>query len=202
VKGWTCTCGRQKYDCRLLWKHLVQAVPYPPIRFWREEHRRRVLPIYQHPVLDQKVVDHDGNGIESADIDMDHDSDDYIEPSGDITDGDDHIWSGNRKILLGGGGYKDLKKTGKGKVTNSASAVLGKRALSSNSVDEKSHGGPSKKIRTDVEVIDLTMSSSPVPEPMSASPNARSSSPVNYISDDENQVRIASSSQIMHIYEL
>jgi hypothetical protein len=31
-------------------------------------------------------------------------------------------------------------------------------------------------------------------------PNARSSSPVSYISDDENQVRIAL--QIMHIYEL
>ena len=31
VKDWTCTCGRQKYDCHLLCKHLVQAVPSPPI---------------------------------------------------------------------------------------------------------------------------------------------------------------------------
>ena len=70
--------------------------------------------------------------------------------------------------------------------------------------------GPSKKKKkhTDVEVIDLTMSSSPVPElesidsdadVPSASPNARSSSPVNYVSDDENQVRsIASHWQTMN----
>jgi len=94
------------------------------------------------------------------------------------------------KILIGGGGYKDLKKTGKGKVTNSA--VLGKRASrndSSNSDDEESTR-LSKKNTADVEVIDLTMSSSPVPEPIdvetpSASPNARSSSPLSYVSDDE-----------------
>jgi len=51
------------------------------------------------------------------------------------------------------------------------------------------------------------MSSSPVPEPFdvdtpSASPNARSSSPVNYLSDDENQVRITADSDYIHIYEL
>ena len=192
VKDWTCTCGRQKYDCHLLCKHLVQAVSSPPIRFWREVHRRRVLPIYQHPALVQKAID--GNNIESTDIDM-MDPDDYIEPSSDITDGDDHIWSGDRRILIGGGGYKDLKKTGKGKVTNSV--VLGKRALgkdSSNSDDEDSENGPTKKKKThtNVEVIDLTMSSSPAPEPVdadsdapSASPNARASSPVNYVSDDD-----------------
>ena len=115
VKDWTCTCGRKKYDCHLLCKHLVQAVPSPPVRFWGEVHRRRVLPIYQHPALVHKLID--GSGIESVD---------YIEPSGDITDGDDHIWSGDQKILVGGGRYKDLKKTGKGKITDSV--VLGKRA--------------------------------------------------------------------------
>ena len=206
VKDWTCTCGRQKYDCHLLCKHLVQAVPSPPIRFWREVHRRRVLPIYQHPALVQKVVD--GNRIKSADSDIDMmDPDGYIEPSGDITDGDDHIWSGDRKILIGGGGYKDLEKAGNGKVTKSV--VLGKRASRNDSDDEKNGPGPSKKKQkhTDVEVIDLTMSSSPVPEPIdarapSASPNARSSSPVNYVSDDENQVRIASHWQIMNLNKL
>ena len=106
-------------------------------------------------------------------------------------------------------GYKDLKKTGKGKVsTNSESdsGVLGKcvsRKDNSNSDDNSeelgSGPGPSKKLHTsiDVEVIDLTMmSSSPVPEPIntpSASPNVRprASSPISYGSDDENQVRIA-----------
>ena len=132
------------------------------------------------------------------------DPDGYIEPSGDITDGDDHIWSGDRKILIGGGGYKDLEKAGKGKVTKSV--VLGKRASRNDSDDEEN--GPAglskkKKKSSDVEVIDLTMSSSPVPEPIdarapSASPNARSSSPVNYVSDDENQVRIASHWQILN----
>jgi hypothetical protein len=52
-----------------------------------------------------------------------------------------------------------------------------------------------KKKNTNVEVIDLIMSSFPVPESINdvpfASPNARSSS-VNYVSDDENQVRVAS----------
>ena len=207
VKDWTCTCGRQKYDCHLLCKHLVQAVPSPPIRFWREVHRRRVLPIYQHPALIQKVID--GNHIKSGDSDIDMmDPDGYIEPSGDITDGDDHIWSGDRKILIGVGGYKDLEKAGKGKVTKSV--VLGKRASRNDSDDEENGpAGPSKKKKksSDVEVIDLTMSLSPVPEPIdarapSASPNARSSSPVNYVSDDENQVRIASHWQILNLKKL
>ncbi|KAF8959415.1 hypothetical protein BDZ97DRAFT_1637568, partial [Flammula alnicola] len=87
--------GRQKYDCHHLCKHLVQAVPAPPIRFWREVHRRRVLPLYEHPALVQKIDNNGSNGGTSLAAEFGE----YVEPSGDITDGDDRVWSGDRKIL-------------------------------------------------------------------------------------------------------
>ena len=140
----------------------------------------RVLPIYQHPVIVQKVIV-DGNGIKSADIDM------ILKPEaegsgGNITDGDGHIWSGDRNILIGGGGCKDLEKLGK----INKSAVLGKSVSRNDSDGEES---AVQKKNSDVEVTDLIMRSSPVPEPNapSASPNPRlssmssMSSPVNYI---------------------
>jgi len=79
ISDWICNCGRQKYDRHHLCKHLVQAVGTPSINFWSEVYRRRVLPIYRHPEL---------------------------EPDGNIIDGDDHIWMGDRQVLGGGGTWK------------------------------------------------------------------------------------------------
>ena len=59
--------------------------------FWREVIRRRALPIYQHPAL---VAKGSTNGRA------------YIEPDGSISDGDDHIWSGDHNILKGGGEWQ------------------------------------------------------------------------------------------------
>jgi len=97
-------------------------------------------------------------------------------------------------VLRGSGGYKDLKQTGKDKVNNPP--ILGKcaRKDTSNNLDNKDQeNGPSKKALTEVDVIDLTFSSSPALEPMDldTSPfitNARSSSAVDYGSGDEEQV--------------
>jgi len=36
VAVWTCNCSQQKYHCHHLCKHLVQAVPSPPILFWHQ----------------------------------------------------------------------------------------------------------------------------------------------------------------------
>jgi hypothetical protein len=50
------------------------------------------------------------------------------------------------EILIGGRGYKDLKKIGKGKVTNSS--VLGKRFSRKDSLngdDDSEESGPLKK---------------------------------------------------------
>jgi hypothetical protein len=91
VEEWTCTCGQQKYNCHHLCKHLVQAVNPPEKCFWREVVLRRVLPIYWHPAL---VVN--GSTEETT----------YIEPDGSISDGDDHVWSGDSNILKGGGGWR------------------------------------------------------------------------------------------------
>ena len=91
VEEWTCTCGQQKYNCHHLCKHLVQAIKPPEKRFWREVVRRRALPIYQHPAL---VAKGSPDGIA------------YIEPDGSISDGDDHVWSGDHNILKGGGGWR------------------------------------------------------------------------------------------------
>jgi hypothetical protein len=51
VSTWTCNCGHQKYHRHHLCKHLVQAVGLPDKRFFRTVVRRRVVPIYQHPLL-------------------------------------------------------------------------------------------------------------------------------------------------------
>ncbi|KAF8223322.1 hypothetical protein L208DRAFT_1186819, partial [Tricholoma matsutake] len=73
----------QKYDRHHLCKHLVQSVGLPSRRFWREVIRRRVLPIYRHPDLTR-----------DSSNDLPGDS-----PDGGITDGDDHIWTGDVDML-------------------------------------------------------------------------------------------------------
>ena len=88
VTTWTCNCGQQKYQSQHLCKHLVQAVPPPPIHFWRQVVRRRISPLYHHPA----IVSFDANG-----------KDKYANPDeGSITDGDDHVWLGNPQALVDG----------------------------------------------------------------------------------------------------
>jgi hypothetical protein len=101
---------------------------------------------------------------------------------------------------------QDLKMTGKGKVSsNSESTVLRKRVSRKDNSDNDS-----EELESGPGVRDhhlTTMSSFPVPEPINAllksvcSPNARSSSPISYGSDDENQcVSLCRLLEIMHIY--
>ena len=51
VTMWTCNCRHQKYHSQHLCKHLMQAVPPPPIHFWRQVVCHRSLPLYHHPAL-------------------------------------------------------------------------------------------------------------------------------------------------------
>ncbi|KAF9563661.1 hypothetical protein CPC08DRAFT_618896, partial [Agrocybe pediades] len=90
--------GRQKYDRHHLCKHLVQAVNKPSVSFWQEVYRRRVSPIYRHPELVQKSEDSEDevelvlNAGRKKKLT-------YHEPDGSITDGDDHIWTGDRQVI-------------------------------------------------------------------------------------------------------
>jgi len=79
----TCDCGRQKYEAHHLCKHLVRAVSEPDIRFWRHVVRRRRAPLYRHHHLLPSGYP------ESPD-------------NGTITDGDDHVWTGDVAMLSGG----------------------------------------------------------------------------------------------------
>ncbi|KAG6808563.1 hypothetical protein H0H92_003721 [Tricholoma furcatifolium] len=171
IKNWTCTCGHQKYDWHLLCKHLVQRVTSPSSKFFIQVVRRRKPPFYKHPELRPSTP----STINASDT-----SDD-----GGITDGDDHLWLGQKSVLRGGGGWRDL-------IQNEERAFLDKRA---NPNDGAQDPGPSrnKRKRTDVEVIDLT-NSSPPPETLdipliTSIPglSLRSSSPIAYGSDDELQ---------------
>ncbi|KAI0042580.1 hypothetical protein FA95DRAFT_1456218, partial [Auriscalpium vulgare] len=84
VLSWTCNCGSQKFNTHHLCKHLVQAVPEPSTRFWRQVIRRRTTPIYRHPEL---------HAVSAAA---------YADPNdGSITDGDDHVWLGDAAVLGG-----------------------------------------------------------------------------------------------------
>jgi hypothetical protein len=167
VKDWTCTCGQQKYDRHHLCKHLVKDVAPPSKRFWREVIRRRTVPIYQHSEL--KTKSH--TQIEE-----------YEASNGGITDGDDHIWSGDQNVLKGGGGWRDLDEN-----ILQPQHVLGKHALE----DDTRLATGGKRARTS-EVIDLTHSS-PAPEDAQEDEEMlvdqqQSSSPIDYGSGDENEV--------------
>ena len=90
VMTWTCNCGQQKYHSQHLCKHLVQAVPPPPMHFWRQGVRCRTLPLYHHPAL----VSLHGDRTRM---------DEYPNPDeGSIMDGDDHVWLGNPEALVEG----------------------------------------------------------------------------------------------------
>lgn len=169
VSNWTCTCGQQKYDRHHLCKHLVQAVAPPDSRFFREIQRRRVQPLYRHPQLVNR--NQENLGI-------------YIEPDGSITDGDDHVWSGDKSVLRGDGGWRDVQLAGaKPADLLHSQTLLGKRQHQENMI---SAGNSNKRSRTS-EIIDLT-SSSP-PSVMSA--DMYSDTPamqVNCQSDEEDEV--------------
>ena len=191
VEEWTCTCGQQKYNCHHICKHLVQSVNPPEKCFWHEVIRRRALPIYQHPAL---VAKGSTNGRA------------YIEPDGSISDGDDHIWSGDHNILKGGGGWQ--------KTFDEAEMVkvLGKHQRESSditTINPQLPPQPEQEMKSTtetqtafnlVETIDLTMSSPPASEkdesmivedePLYISSNtvSRSSSPIEYGSGDEEEV--------------
>jgi hypothetical protein len=96
VSLWLCSCGQQKYHQHLLCKHLVQAIPEPPSKFWGEIYRRRTVPFYRHPeICPEGTVKRPR----------------YIDPDdGSITEGDDHLVSGNPKLLRSGGGWRDIEE--------------------------------------------------------------------------------------------
>ena len=109
---------------------------------------------------------------------------------GGITDGDDHIWSGNKDVLKGGGGWRDLTTE-----TSQFSSVLGKHAHASCHQELEDQGSaPQQTKRTCMsEVIDPTHSS-PAPEEVQEVEEMLvdqwSSSPIDYGSGDEHSVRL------------
>ena len=136
VSTWTCNCRHQKYHCHHLCKHLVQAVGLPDKRFFRTVVRRRVVPIYQHPLL---VLKGSTPG-------------EYVEPDEAITDGDDNKWSGDRKLLNGNnGGWKKLvdgpKSVGSavGEIAVSGSRQSKKRTHENVETEEQNHNTDSPK---------------------------------------------------------
>ncbi|KAK6984344.1 hypothetical protein R3P38DRAFT_3332875 [Favolaschia claudopus] len=73
VERWTCTCKAQAFNALHLCKHLVQAVPTPPTKFWTEFIDVVPFPLYRHQALTTS---------QTASTDL--------EDPGSITDGDDH----------------------------------------------------------------------------------------------------------------
>lgn len=103
---WTCDCGSQKYHAQHLCKHLVHAAGPPDKKVWRQIARRRTRPLYKHPHLI-------GGDYEDAD-------------NGTITDGDDHVWNGDER-LLSGGRWREIGASEK---------ILGKRARELEDVED------------------------------------------------------------------
>ena len=88
------------WQAKHLCKHVVQAVPAPPLAFWRKVVRRCVSPLYRHPAL----VPKDSDGLPGAEVAC-HDLDD-----GSITDGDDQVWLGLRDPdMLIDGAWRDFE---------------------------------------------------------------------------------------------
>ncbi|KAG8894871.1 hypothetical protein FRC00_008347 [Tulasnella sp. 408] len=87
VELWQCNCGAQEGDSYHLCKHLVQAVPEPPISFFTEVVRRRTAPLYRHPCL--RLLGEPQRA--------------YPDPAdGSITEGDDHEGLGGHDLLRTG----------------------------------------------------------------------------------------------------
>lgn len=194
IDEWTCTCGRQKYDRHHLCKHLVQSVGTPPVAFWSQIYRRRSLPIYRHPDL-VKASERESGKSKRPNLDTD----------GNITDGDDHIWTGDQEILAGGGGWKTQLSE------KNISLVLGKRTRQDRdsertdphtckkSRNASTSAGPSVSNAPETpvhivphDVIDLTMSSPPREEAEDegqlTNKITQQSSPLAYGSEGEEEV--------------
>lgn len=124
LPSFTCNCGRQKYHAQHLCKHLVQAVTPPEIRFWRHVIRRRTTPLYRHPHLVP-------TGYSHAD-------------DGGITDGDDHIWTGDVE-MLSGGRWREI----------TIDAIVGKRTREDSSDNETAARSSSPLPNTDTDVSEL-----------------------------------------------
>ena len=214
VATWTCNCGRQKYQCNHLCKHLVQAVASPTQSFWRNVIRRRVLPIYRHPALVNKATtDQEINYIEPD-----------SESEGAVTNGDDHKWSGNPSILEDGGGWEALA------VTTSTS----KRLRANSAQNHSEHPSNKRTRRQDTQapasavpenipenaaqtlganhnhdVIDLTLSSpmpsphpSQVPAPVESEAGFSDSSGFDYGTDDEHEVSILQQITVLGCFDI
>lgn len=95
IKRWVCDCGSQELDTYHCCKHLVQGVPKPPPEFFSQVVRRRVVPLYRHSALYPK------GETPSA-------GKDGGEPDGSVSDGDDHVWLGD-KAKLANGGWRELE---------------------------------------------------------------------------------------------
>jgi hypothetical protein len=96
VKNWVCSCGQQKYQCHHLCKHLIHAIPPPDISFWWQVFHQCTMPLYCHPQL--VLLPMDGS-LASLNT--------YQDPNnGSITEGDDHLWIGDKMMLSGGHWHK------------------------------------------------------------------------------------------------
>ncbi|KAF8575659.1 hypothetical protein K439DRAFT_1369380 [Ramaria rubella] len=116
VSQWSCVCEALKYNSFHLCKHLVQAVPPPPISFFREVVHRCTQPLYKHPAVHPR-------GEEDLP---------WADPEDrSITDGDDHLCLGD-KSLLSNGAWRDILKDSmlalgkhRSSVISNASSALG-----------------------------------------------------------------------------
>lgn len=178
VSKWMCNCGSQMYHCHHLCKHLVQAVPSVEMRFFRTIVRRRTSPIYRHPFLVTKNPDGDTTTTGA-----------YLEPDGSITDGDDNVWSGNTRILEGGGGWEALVTKRMADQLDSDSDTdsgTSRKRVRLSGKNKHMEDSPPPTTTSSNDVIDLTMSS-PAPE---SDPADDTSSTFEYGFGNEDEVCI------------
>lgn len=115
VAKWICRCGAQELQAHHLCKHLVQAAGKPPVGFFRQISRRRAVPLYRHQHLKNTTND-----------------------PGSITDGDDHVWSGQKNVMEQGN-WRDIP-------TRTLKRPVSPSAVSSRSTSGSLPELPSKKV--------------------------------------------------------
>jgi len=87
ISRWTCTCRAIQYNAFHLCKHLVQSIPSLPPTFWNQVVRHHTMPLYCHPVL-RPIREPEGT---------------WDDPdAGSVTDGDNHIFLEDKKVLTNG----------------------------------------------------------------------------------------------------
>ncbi|EGO04981.1 hypothetical protein SERLA73DRAFT_68631 [Serpula lacrymans var. lacrymans S7.3] len=82
--------GNQKHNAFYLCKHLVQAVPPPPPSFFSEIICHWAVPLYRHPKLFSMHENMTSTGTDPTPPELD---------AGSITDGNNHTWLGDKKVL-------------------------------------------------------------------------------------------------------